>query len=199
MMQQTAVKKLAHDEEGGAEDDARLVRRVFEARDAAAFRLLVDRHADRALSLAERVLLDRAEAEDAVQDAFTRLWRHAGRFDPARARFSTWFHRVVVNACLDRRRRWRDWLPLERAPERIDPAPDGAGLMEAGQRAETVRQALARLPLRQRLAVVLTFHEELSNREAAEAMGVGIKALESLLVRARRRLRRELAELKDIE
>ncbi len=184
---------------GDAHDDARLVRRVAEARDRAAFALLIDRHAARALALAERVLLDRAEAEDAVQDAFTRLWLKSDRFDPNRARFSTWFHRVVVNACLDRRRRWRDWLPIERMGERADPAPDGATRLEADQRAETVRRALGTLPVRQRLAIVLTFYQELSNREAAEAMGLSVKALESLLVRARRRLRRELAEAEDIE
>ncbi len=199
MMQQTAASLPAERAAEDRPDDASLMRRVAEGRDRTAFALLINRHAGRALSLAERVLLDRAEAEDAVQDAFTRLWLKGDRFDPSRARFSTWFHRVVINACLDRRRRWRDWLPIEKMRERADPAPDGAARLEADQRAEAVRRAIATLPMRQRVAIALTCYQEMSNREAAEAMGLSVKALEALLVRARRRLRRELTELRDDE
>lgn len=171
-------------------DDAGLVTRVAGG-DRTAYAQLVLRHADRFLRLAERLLGERAEAEDAVQDAFGRLWIRADSFDPARARFTTWFYRVVANACHDRLRRRRT-EPLPAAWDAADPAPDAEAGVAAGQRAAAVQTALAALPERQRLAMVLSYYEELSNEEAAAAMDVSVKALESLLVRARRTLRESL-------
>jgi len=174
-----------------AMSDEALVARVA-MEDATAFAELVRRHADRYIAMAERMLGERTEAEDALQDAFSRLWMHAGRFDPAAARFTTWFYRVVANACTDRLRRRGRTRPL---PENWD-MPDGAPGAEAGlakaQAAMAVRRALDRLPARQRLAIILCYYEGVTNKEAAVVLGVSVKALESLLVRARRRLRIDL-------
>ena len=73
--------------------------------DAAAFRLLVERHLPRGHAIARRVLQTEADAEDALQEAFTKVWVHAPRWRPGRAAFSTWLYRIVVNACLDAARR----------------------------------------------------------------------------------------------
>ncbi len=174
-----------------AMSDEALVARVA-MEDAEAFAELVRRHADRFIAMAERMLGERTEAEDVLQDAFSRLWMHAGRFDPASARFTTWFYRVVANACTDRLRRRGRTRPL---PENWD-APDTAPAADAGvakaQAAVAVRRALDRLPARQRLAIILCYYEGVTNKEAAVVLGVSVKALESLLVRARRRLRIDL-------
>jgi RNA polymerase sigma-70 factor, ECF subfamily len=159
-----------------------------------AFRVLGARHLPRVQRIAWRMLGDHGQAEEVAQEALLRVWTHASRFDARRgARFSTWLHRIVLNLCHDRLRRRRHWLGLGAAAEVADPAPHPLARLAAAQESERVGAALAALPARQRTAVVLAYYERLSNAEAAAAMGIGVMALEALLVRARRRLRRILA------
>lgn len=160
--------------------------------DRAAYAALVDRHLDRTLAVARRVLGDRTEAEDVAQEAFLRLWRDAGRFRPEMARFGTWFYRIAMNLCLDRARRQRP-SPLEAAGDPADPAPDPAARLDDSRTRAAVAGAVSALPERLRTAVLLTYDAGLSNAEAAAAMDIGVKALESLLVRARKTLRERLA------
>jgi len=79
-------------------------------------------HGARMKSVAARVLGDRAEAEDAVQDAFVNIFRSAAAFE-GRSRFSTWIYRVVVNACHDRLRRRRETVPLDPPGAKTRPSP----------------------------------------------------------------------------
>src|SRR5882762_6988628 len=88
--------------------------------DARAFQTLARRHGGRALALARRILGNDAVAEEIVQDAFLRVWTHAPRWRPEAA-FRTWLYRIVVNLCLNARRRPAD-LPLEAAGDVADPA-----------------------------------------------------------------------------
>jgi len=162
--------------------------------DAAAVRALVGRKLPRILGLAQRMLGDAAEAEDVAQEAFLRIWRQAPKWRPGEARFDTWLHRVALNLCYDRLRRRRE-IVTDDPPEMADegPAPDrGLQAQDTGRR---VGDALARLPERQREAVVLCHYQELGNIEAAAIMGVTVEALESLLSRGRRALRAALADL----
>lgn len=175
---------------GNEVPDEELVARVA-AGDRTAYALLVERHADRQLGFACRVLSNREAAEDVVQEAFLKLWTHAGRFNPAAAKFTTWFYRVVMNRCLDVKRRKRP-VALPEDYDAIDDAPVSDEALAAKQRAEAVRKGLDGLPERQRVAVSLFYFEGLRAREAAEVMEVGIKAFESLLVRARKQLAKDL-------
>lgn len=163
--------------------------------DHAAFGLLVDRRLDRAVALAQRILGDRAAAEDVAQEAFLRVWRHAGRWKPPEekggAKFSTWFYRVTVNLCLDRKRR-PVAASLEAVTEPRDPGPDAFDQVSWARTAAWVERAIAALPERQRAALVLCAYEAMSMAQAAEVMSVSVKAVESLLVRARRNLRETL-------
>lgn len=173
-------------------DEALLVR-VADG-DAAAVRALVGRKLPRILGLAQRMLGDAAEAEDVAQEAFLRIWRQAPKWRPGQARFDTWLHRVALNLCYDRLRRRRE-IATETPPEVADegPAPDrGLQAQDAGRR---VGEAMARLPDRQREAIVLCHYQELGNIEAATVMGVTVEALESLLSRGRRSLRAALADM----
>src|SRR5215468_1802870 len=90
--------------------DEALCRRVA-AGDEAAFDLLVARHQGRAYRLAWSLLRNAEDARDISQEAFLRVWEAAGRFR-GDARFSTWFYRILVNACLDHKRRGRWWTRL---------------------------------------------------------------------------------------
>ncbi|MBK1662024.1 sigma-70 family RNA polymerase sigma factor [Paracraurococcus ruber] len=174
--------------------DADLMR-LAAAGDRAAFGVLVDRHGERALRLALRVLGDAAEAEEVAQDALLRAWRAAPRFDPDRARFTTWLHRIVLNLAIDRARQ-RDRAPLagEAALAALaDPAagPEAAAL--AAEERAALAAALAQLPARQRAAIALAYEDGLSGAEAAAALDVSERALEGLLRRARLMLRRILS------
>jgi RNA polymerase sigma-70 factor (ECF subfamily) len=171
--------------------DAELVAQVGK-RDPAAVRTLIARKLPRLLALAVRMLGDRMEAEDVAQEAFLRIWQHAPRWREGEARFDTWLHRVALNLCHDRLRKQRH-EPADELPEAADPGPLPDARLEARARDARVQAALAGLPARQREALVLNYYQELSNLEAASLMGITVDALESLLARARRNLRAQLA------
>lgn len=169
--------------------DETLVARVADG-DHDAFRQLVRRLTPQGLAVATRMLGGPGEGEDVLQEAFLRLWRKAGDFDPhAGARLRTWFHRILVNLAIDASRRRRPHVDLDAAEGLADPRAD-----ERDTRARDVARALALLPEKQRAAVVLCYYEGLSNHEAAAALGASVHAVEALLVRGRRKLRELLLE-----
>jgi RNA polymerase sigma factor (sigma-70 family) len=175
--------------------DAELVARVGRG-DRAAAQLLIRRHLPKMLGLARRMLSDSVEAEDAVQDAFMRLWTHAARWQPGQAKFETWLYRVTLNKCFDRLRR-KPAAPLDAALEVADPAPGPDSSLESAALSRQIKDALQALPERQRAAIQLCHYQECGNIEAAEIMGISVEALESLLSRGRRTLRTRLQHLND--
>ena len=175
--------------------DAELVARVGRG-DRSAAQLLMTRHLPKMLALARRMLSDPVEAEDAVQDAFMRLWTHAARWQPGRAKFETWLYRVTLNKCYDRLRR-RPTAVLDEALDVADPAPGPAVNLENTAISLQIEAALRTLPERQRAAIQLCHYQECGNIEAAEILGISVEALESLLARGRRTLRARLRHLKD--
>jgi RNA polymerase sigma-70 factor (ECF subfamily) len=161
------------------------------AGDRQAYHVLVERHGRRVLAMARRMTGNLAEAEDVAQDAFLRVWQHAADWRDKGAKFTTWLYRVVMNLCLDRRRR-APMARLEAAGDPADERPNAEAAVAAWQRDRVVADALATLPDRQRAALVLSYYEGLSNAAAAVVLAISVTALESLLVRARRSLRAEL-------
>lgn len=171
--------------------DSAVVRRV-RAGDTDAFAILVDRHYARCLRLATHVLGSGDDADDAVQEAFLRAYRHLERYEE-RERFGGWLVRIVVNECrtaLARRRREAARRPA------WDPAGfvTSAGDPERLARDEELAHALARLSAEQREAIVLRFGEELSYDEMAAVTGSGVSALKMRVRRACAHLRALLME-----
>src|ERR1051325_11127657 len=155
--------------------------------DERAFRTLAERHAGAALRLARRILGNEAMAEDIVQDALLRVWITALRWRPTAA-FRTWLYRIVVNLCLNARRRAPD-LPLDAGEHVADPGPGADEQLRLRERDRQLAGAIMALPERQRAAVVLTYQEGLGNADVAEVLDTSVSSVETLLVRARRQLR----------
>lgn len=167
--------------------------RAIAAGDERAFGRVVEREAPRLLRFAQGMLGSLEEAEDVVQDTLARLWENAAKWTPD-ARIGTWLHRVCYNRAIDRLRRRRDFVDdsaLEGLSDGAEPADEA---LVKGEAIRSVHAALALLPSRQRTALLLFHFQELPQREAAEVMGISEAALESLLARARRQMRRLIAE-----
>jgi RNA polymerase sigma-70 factor (ECF subfamily) len=172
------------------EDEALLVR--VAAHDAAAFRLLVDRHLPRLILLARRLLRDEAEAEDLAQEALFRLWRQGESLDIGPMGVGPWLKRVVSNLAIDKLRVRGRFDVTDEVPEQPQ-AADQLRRLERQELADKVEDALRRLPDRQRLALTMFHYEGLSMQEVGTMMGVSAEAIESLLARARRALKVALA------
>jgi len=167
--------------------DAVLVQRVL-AGDVESFAVLVERHHERCLRIALRILGNTEDAEETVQDAFVRAYRALGRYEE-REQFGAWLTRILVNRCrtaVSRRARHGrtfvdDELAIAAAATR-----DGA---DGGMWRAEVERALAALPAEQREAFVLKHVEELEYEAMAEITGAGVSALKMRVKRARERLR----------
>jgi RNA polymerase sigma-70 factor (ECF subfamily) len=186
---------VTHSQDGDRERDAALVLRVGEG-DAQAYRELVERHAGRLYNFALRLTRSNAEAEDIVQETFMRLWLHASDFDPS-GRASTWLYRIAHNLGIDRLRARGRFRELDTEEQEAEAAPSSTAqpllLLDAKRRAEALHRALDLLPERQASAIVLVHLHGLSGSEAAEVLGIGAEALESLLARGRRALKAQLS------
>jgi RNA polymerase sigma factor (sigma-70 family) len=174
----------------GAADERALMARVG-AGDAVAFNQIVGRHMGQVHGLAWRMLGDAAEAEDVVQECFVKLWVNAKGWAPSGGGLGAWLRRVATNACLDRLRKPKGVSDAVLA-EHADDGPAADAMIDDARRREAVAGAIRALPDRQRAAIVLTYYEGASNAEAAAILGLGVKALESLLVRARQGLAQSL-------
>ena len=158
--------------------------------DRAAQTALVNRNMPIIYRVAYRMLQDEAEAEDVTQETFLRAWKVLPDWQP-KAKFSTWACTVALNLCRDRLRKKKPVL-MDELPERVDTALRPEEALASQQAQAGLAKKIAQLPDRQREALTLCALEGMTNIEAAEAMGVGVRALESLLARARRALRASL-------
>jgi RNA polymerase sigma-70 factor (ECF subfamily) len=166
--------------------------------DEQAFGELIRRHRDRLWAVALRTLGDREDAADALQDALLSAYRAAAGFRGESA-VTTWLHRIVVNACLDRarRRQARPTVPLpEAGPD--EPAQPGDPIDERDT-ALAVHRALAELPLEQRTALVLLDLHGHSVAETAQILGVAEGTVKSRCARGRARLAVSLGYLRNPE
>ncbi len=181
------------------------------AGDDHAFGQILSEHLDAVHHYLVRLVASPDTASDLAQETFLRLWLKAGSFRPGRVRLTTWLHRIAHNLGVD-------WLrKAQREPLQGDLEAHGGGRcgddpgashsgaghaqsadpltqQQLAERRQKLRQALDALPVNQRSAVILCHQQGFSNAEAAAILGLGVRALESLLARARRRLREFLLE-----
>ncbi|MDB4898801.1 MAG: polymerase sigma factor, sigma-70 family [Gemmatimonadetes bacterium] len=164
--------------------------------DAEAYAQLVDRHYDRCARVAVRILGNREDAEEAIQDAFLRAFKALGDYEE-RERFSAWLTRILVNQCRTRlvRTRRQEAVFLDVDPLVLEIALDGD---EGDARWPELEHALTRLPNDQREAVVLRYADDLTYEEMARITGAGESALKMRVQRACARLRALLQEVPSV-
>ena len=172
-----------------------------------AFDLLVERYQERAYRIAWSVVRDREEARDCSQEAFLRLHESAGSF-AGQSKFSTWFYRILVNCCLDQKRRGRGWRQLlgwrdrhdaaadEPDPVEQAPAPftDPADGLDAERRMSRVWALVEDLSPQQRAAVTLSCREGLATKDIAAVLSLSEATVRVHLHRALATLRRRIGD-----
>jgi RNA polymerase sigma-70 factor (ECF subfamily) len=157
-----------------------------------AFESLLRSHRSRIHGICLRYTGNVADSEDLVQEAFLRAYRGLANFR-GESRFSTWLYRITVNVCLN-------WIAsrkprAEANPDGLeieDPAPNPSERLEDRQTAAAIREAVARLPERQRMTLVLRVYEDLSHREISEIMGGSIGTAKTNLFFALKNLKKLL-------
>ncbi|GAA2806085.1 MULTISPECIES: RNA polymerase sigma factor SigM [Crossiella] len=166
------------------------------AGDPHAFTELVRRHRDRMWAVALRTLRDPEEAADALQEAFISAFRAAASFR-AESQVSTWLHRIVVNACLDRvrRRQARPTVPMPEEPHREPVAP--RDVMDERVTSLAVQDALAELPEEQRAPIILVDVQGYSVAESAQILGIAEGTVKSRCARGRAKLAKLLGHLRN--
>jgi RNA polymerase sigma-70 factor, ECF subfamily len=189
--------------EDNALSDEALMARIARS-DARAFEILVGRHQWRILNLIYRSIGDRIQAEDVAQEVFLRVWRAARDYTP-KAKFTTWAYRIAVNLCLDELKGARRKQPLLDLNAGVENPDENVEVLHGFESARSPEEllidteerarifaALQDLPANQRLAVVLAKFDGLSYDEISQILGCSIPAVESLLVRAKKTLRKIL-------
>lgn len=189
--EQIISPRISH-ETWAALDDSQLMAVVAQG-DKGAFTELVSRHLNAVIYFALRYLGRRPDAEDVAQEAFVRLWKHAANWEPKGFSFRSWVYRITYNLCIDELRKRKPETTVEdEVSLASDDQPDDDLYRDEQQ--QKVSTALNELPERQRTAIFLCVYQGLSNRDAAEAMEISVEALESLLSRARRSLKKTMTE-----
>ena len=199
-------------------NDEELMAAVAEG-DRRAYEALVRAHLPAVTRYALRLLGNARDIEDIAQETFLRLWTNASKWDPAKAKLSTWLHRIAHNLCIDLLRKQQRLLLSCNFDEEFDSESDASGSQDSAPANSSLRGALAELAKlepssqqaieegaalgalnaamanlseSQRSALLLCHFQGFSNKEAATIAGLSVRALESLMARAKRNLRLQL-------
>jgi RNA polymerase sigma-70 factor (ECF subfamily) len=186
------------------EQDAKDMARLVEGHEAA-LNDLMQRHAEKLFHYLIRSLQDEDDAADLAQETFSKVYLNRTKFDPAQ-KFTTWLYAIASNLVRDRYR-WRSRHPqvsldaeneqtgrdLKDALSSDAPSPDEQ--MQSGERAASVRKAVAQLPEELSQPLILAVYQGMSQAEIAQILGCSVKAVETRIYRARRHLREALSEL----
>jgi RNA polymerase sigma-70 factor (ECF subfamily) len=173
--------------------------------DKHAFETLVNRHQRPVLNFIFRFMGDRSDAEDLTQEVFLRVWKSAGTYQPD-AKFTTWLYRIATNLCINKQRAMhiRKWFAISQSHEQKQNSDDtfipaeGAGIKTSedllidSEQSLHLSNALNDLPTCQRLAIVLKIYDGLSYNEISQITDRSVSAVDSLLIRAKRNLRKKL-------
>jgi RNA polymerase sigma-70 factor (ECF subfamily) len=158
--------------------------------DEGAFSAFVKEKARYFYYVAYRIVFSRDVAEDIVQSAFAKLWEKRNKLDVENGNLSAWVYRVVVNLAIDDKRR----LKTVEIKEDVDSGEDISQDIIKLEKNRKLESELQKLTPRHRAAIMMVYYDEIPQKEAAENMGISLKALESILSRAKLILRERMDE-----
>jgi RNA polymerase sigma-70 factor (ECF subfamily) len=161
--------------------------------DQLAYQVVVKRFITPISHYAYRLLGNSKDTEDIAQETFLRVWRNARSWRADQAMLSTWIHRIAHNLCIDYLRKHSRVQTQDNFEELPSSAASSAQSETDEGRQTLLSQAIGQLPENQRSALALCHYQNFSNKEAAVIMGVSVKALESLISRAKRTLKNSVA------
>lgn len=165
--------------------------------DTAAFARLVDAYQTQVYNLTYRMLGERMAAEDAAQEAFLRAFNNLHRYDPSRS-FRTWLLSIAAHHSIDRIRRRRPQVPLEKMAPRAVDAPGPERRVVQRETREAIQELLTLLSPTDRAAVTLLYWYDYSYEEIAETLDLTVSAVKSRLYRARRTMAQAMEEGFDV-
>jgi len=154
--------------------------------DQAAFDEIVERYHVRLYRFAFRMLNDRSEAEDAVQETFIRTFKALPAYRPD-GYFSSWIYRIALNECRRRMRAKRIFFPLELV-EQAGNSPDPQNNAIVSERNRLLRQAVSAMPEHYRIVLTLFYFEDLSVEQISKTIGISVSAVKVRLHRGREKL-----------
>ena len=140
-------------------------------------------------ALAYRMFKNQADAEEVVQEALLKLWKVIPQWEFGKAKVETWLYRVTYNLCIDKLRASKKYIAEEIGDDHAaDNISAEQGLIMS-QSVNSLGASIEALPSRQKSAIILTYYEGLSAKEAGAIMDISVEAIESLLARAKRKLK----------
>jgi RNA polymerase sigma-70 factor (ECF subfamily) len=175
--------------------------------DRGAFAELVDMYKGKLFHLAFRMLGNRQEAEDVVQETFLRTYEHLARYDDIH-KFSTWIYRIATNLCIDRLRRRKPIYSLD-ADVSNGEGLDGYSMLHSkelpaeqqviiSETQQVIKQAMDALPAKYKSAMALKYYQDLSLQEISEILHIPVATVKTRIHRGRDYLRRKLEKEKDL-
>ncbi len=184
--------------ENSKDQDFKLIKEVIKG-DESSFEELVKKYQHQVLNTIYRYIDDYNEAEDIAQDVFIKVWRKIKNFQ-GKSKFSTWLYRIVVNQCLDyRRKKKEEVVSLDKSldegkvPESLTIELD----FEQKRKTELLKKAIKEIPDNQRIALILSKFEAKSYQEIAQIMEISISSVASLIFRAKENLKSKLIPLRE--
>jgi RNA polymerase sigma-70 factor (ECF subfamily) len=162
------------------------------AGDRAALRLVYQDTSAKLFGVCLRILRDRGEAEDVLQDVYLTIWRRAATFEPQRASPITWLVTIARNRSIDRLRSGavkNRAAPIEAADNVADTAPDAVELMQSAEQSRRLQDCLGTLEERQSKAIRSAFLDGNTYEELAERAGVPLSTMKSTIRRSLMKLR----------
>ena len=167
---------------------------LIRRRDQQAYACFLRRHLDGVHRYLLRLTGSRADSEELSQEVFLRVWQKAHTFKARQGKPTTWLYRIAHNLCVDLFRKRGGAAESELPAELPDPSASAEQQLTSDRAWHHFQQVLEQLPHTQRAALMLCQVQGFSNKEAAQILGVGVRAIESLLARARRTLRETLQD-----
>ncbi len=166
---------------------------LIRQKDVDAGRLFIARHGDYVLKICLSKLGNMAEAEEAAQDVFANIWRHAGHWQSGNAKVTSWLYRVAYNRCIDILRKRRPQTDIDAAYDLADEADDGFAHRAKIDEYRLIREAISQLNTQQAQAIELIYFDNMKQYDAAAMLDMSLSAFESTLRRARQKLHQALS------